>query len=127
MQDGNLELTWVPNKKSMKENYYVSILDSNIWRSLQFTYKSSQAKLPKTIGYDYSRYLLYWSYYKEYCISSWFYIECLNRNRIVFQHFSTNNYIVVPYSSKLACHVSVCPLNVFNISCSIFSDTIYIK
>ncbi|KAF0991375.1 hypothetical protein HZS_3264, partial [Henneguya salminicola] len=83
----------------------VKIPGSNIWRSLQFTYKSAQAKSPKTIRYDYSRYLLHWSYYTEYCISSWFYIECLNRDRIVLQNFSTTNYIVVLYNSNLSCHV----------------------
>ncbi|KAF0986040.1 hypothetical protein HZS_4724, partial [Henneguya salminicola] len=113
-------------KNCDKYTAIVKIPGSKIWRIVQFTYKS-QTKSPKNIEYDYSRFLLNWSYYTEYCFSSWFYIECLNRDKIVLQHFSTNNYLVVPYNSKLACHVSTCPLNVFNISCSGFSTTIYLE
>ncbi|KAF0986157.1 hypothetical protein HZS_7982, partial [Henneguya salminicola] len=54
-------------------------------------------------------------------------IECLNRNRIVLQNFSTNSYLIIPYNSKLTCHISACPLNVFNITCSGFTSTIYLE
>ncbi|KAF0990451.1 hypothetical protein HZS_1857 [Henneguya salminicola] len=119
MYDSKLELIWVTIEKNIKEksmlieglencNKYtavVKISGSTIWRSLQFTYKSSPIKSPKSIGYDYSRFLLYWSYYKEYCIPSLFYIECINRDKIELQTFSTDNYFFVPYNSKLSCRV----------------------
>ncbi|KAF0985706.1 hypothetical protein HZS_7230 [Henneguya salminicola] len=64
-------------KNCEKYTAIVKILGSKIWRIVQFTYKS-QTKSPKNIEYDYSRFLLNWSYYSEYCFSSWFYVIFLN-------------------------------------------------
>ncbi|KAF0988539.1 hypothetical protein HZS_3064 [Henneguya salminicola] len=125
MNDNYLQISNLTNCN--KYTAIVKIPGLNIGRILQFTYKSSLTKSPKILQYDYSQSLLYWSYNLKYCISNIFYIECLNRDRIVLQNFSTHNYILIPNNLKLACHVSACPFNVFNLSCSSFSSTIYIE
>ncbi|KAF0990862.1 hypothetical protein HZS_3299, partial [Henneguya salminicola] len=54
-------------------------------------------------------------------------IECLDYENIIIQQFSVNPYFVVAYDTKLSCRVSACPINVFNISCSSFSSSIYLQ
>ncbi|KAF0993398.1 hypothetical protein HZS_2254 [Henneguya salminicola] len=104
----------------------VKIRGLNVGRFLHFTHKPLSLP-PLHLSYNHQKQLIYLVLQIPSCFPQNYYIECRNSDRIVFQNFSFNSLFFVKADQGLTCRVSLCPMNVFNISCSTFSSPIYLK